>query len=133
MPGGSTKTYSIYDYYLQHHKVRLQPCMTSSRDNSARNTSSGLDNPCERAIHASMPRDSQGRLLPHGAEAEAQLRGIPVIASNGGGLPEAKIGLPYCIPVKAVTGKRYANGDYVIPWQDIATSAEALEQVMADL
>ncbi|KAK4222768.1 glycosyltransferase [Podospora fimiseda] len=37
---------------------------------------------------------------------EAQLRGIPVIASNAGGLPEAKVGVPYCIPVKIVSGER---------------------------
>ncbi len=63
---------------------------------------------------------------------EAQLRGIPVIASNAGGLPEAKIGLPYCIPVNEVTGKRHANGDYVVPEQDIAPWEQALEKVMTD-
>jgi len=63
---------------------------------------------------------------------EAQLRGIPVIASNAGGLPEAKIGLPYCIPVNEVTGKRHANGDYVIPEQDITPWEQALEKVMTD-
>ncbi|KAK4097999.1 glycosyltransferase family 4 protein [Parathielavia hyrcaniae] len=63
---------------------------------------------------------------------EAQLRGIPVIASDAGGLPEAKIGLPYCIPVKEVTGERHANGDYVVPDQDIAPWEQALEKVMAD-
>ncbi|KAK4162918.1 glycosyltransferase [Cladorrhinum sp. PSN259] len=37
---------------------------------------------------------------------EAQLRGIPVISSNAGGLPEAKLGIPYIIPVKLISGER---------------------------
>lgn len=64
--------------------------------------------------------------------SEAQLRGIPVIASNAGGLPEAKIGLPYCIPVKMVTGERHANGDYVVAEQDTAPWEEALKKLMTD-
>lgn len=63
---------------------------------------------------------------------EAQLRGIPVIASNAGGLPEAKIGIPYCIPVNEVTGARHPNGDYIVPDQDIAPWEQALEKVMTD-
>ncbi|KAL2259274.1 hypothetical protein VTK26DRAFT_7108 [Humicola hyalothermophila] len=63
---------------------------------------------------------------------EAQLRGIPVIASDAGGLPEAKIGLPYCIPVKMVTGERHANGDYVVAEQDMAQWEEALEEIMTN-
>lgn len=63
---------------------------------------------------------------------EAQLRGIPVIASDAGGLPEAKIGLPYCIQVDMVTGERHANGDYVVPDQDTGAWEVALKELMTD-
>ncbi|KAK3349789.1 hypothetical protein B0T25DRAFT_582651 [Lasiosphaeria hispida] len=63
---------------------------------------------------------------------EAQLRGIPVIASNAGGLKEAKIGLPYCIPVNMITGERHANGNYVVPEQDAGPWVDALVKLMTD-
>jgi hypothetical protein len=63
---------------------------------------------------------------------EAQLRGIPVLASNAGGLKEAKIGLPHCIPVNLVTGARHPNGDYVVPEQDVSAWEEALVPLMTD-
>ncbi|KAK0707983.1 hypothetical protein B0H67DRAFT_494863 [Lasiosphaeris hirsuta] len=63
---------------------------------------------------------------------EAQLRGIPVIASNAGGLKEAKIGLPYCIPVNMITGERHANGNYVVPEQDVGPWKDALVNLMTD-
>ena len=63
---------------------------------------------------------------------EAQLRGIPVVASNAGGIPEAKIGLPYCIPVKPVTGEvDPETGDYIVPEQDLAPWEDALTKLMA--
>jgi surfactin synthase thioesterase subunit/glycosyltransferase involved in cell wall biosynthesis len=34
---------------------------------------------------------------------EAMLRGIPVMAANTGGLPEAKMGVPYLLPVNPIT------------------------------
>ncbi len=63
---------------------------------------------------------------------EAQLRGIPVIASDAGGLTEAKIGLPYCFEVNMVTGERHANGDYVVPDQKTSAWEMALEEMMTD-
>ena len=66
---------------------------------------------------------------------EAQLRGIPVIASNAGGLREAKIGLPYCIPVILVSGQhvqRNANPQYVEPEQDITPWVDAVRELMTD-
>lgn len=64
---------------------------------------------------------------------EAQLRGIPVIASDAGGLVEAKIGLPYTVPVKMVTGARDSEtGYYIVPEQDIAPWTATLKQLMTN-
>jgi glycosyltransferase involved in cell wall biosynthesis len=63
---------------------------------------------------------------------EAHLRGIPVICSDAGALPEAMRGLAYTVPVKAIEGKRNADGVYIVPEQDIKPWAKTLIALMRD-
>ncbi|KAK5999477.1 hypothetical protein QM012_005478 [Aureobasidium pullulans] len=63
---------------------------------------------------------------------EAHLRGIPVICSDAGALPEAMRGLNHIIPVNAINGDRDANGIYVVPEQNIEPWAKALKELMSD-
>ncbi|KAJ3279937.1 hypothetical protein HK104_001058 [Borealophlyctis nickersoniae] len=68
---------------------------------------------------------------------EALLRGIPVITSDAGGLPEAHLGVPYIIPVSKFTGERekdpaaiLRNGiDYKIPVNDVRPWVEVTERL----
>jgi Glycosyl transferases group 1/Glycosyltransferase Family 4 len=66
---------------------------------------------------------------------DAMLRGIPVLASNVGGLPEAKLGVDYVLPVKMI--ERYeldSQNDVqpVVPEQDVKPWEEALSRVLTD-
>jgi glycosyltransferase involved in cell wall biosynthesis len=69
---------------------------------------------------------------------EAMLRGIPVLASNIGGNPEAKLGIDYLLPVHPV--KRYEEQrigeeiDFVpvVPEQDVRPWLAALREVLSD-
>lgn len=63
---------------------------------------------------------------------EAHLRGIPVICSDAGALPEAMRGLNHIVPVNAIKGDRDANGIYVVPDQDIELWARALNELMTN-
>jgi amino acid adenylation domain-containing protein len=67
---------------------------------------------------------------------EAMLRGIPVLASNLGGLPEAKLGVDYVLPVAPIAEYRrtspFARPAAVIPPQDCAPWRRALARVLAD-
>jgi glycosyltransferase involved in cell wall biosynthesis len=66
---------------------------------------------------------------------DAMLRGIPVLASNAGGLPETKLGVDYVLPVNMI--ERYeldSNGQVkpVVPEQDVSSWVKALNDVITD-
>lgn len=62
---------------------------------------------------------------------EAQIRGIPVISSDAGALPEAKLNVPYIIPVSKLTGECDENGLVFKP-QDVRGWVDTLTYLMTD-
>jgi glycosyltransferase involved in cell wall biosynthesis len=67
---------------------------------------------------------------------EAMVRGLPVLASNVGGLPEAKLGVEYVLPVQSI--KKYSNNldSRMVPLADIPSQnatpwVEALTALLA--
>jgi glycosyltransferase involved in cell wall biosynthesis len=63
---------------------------------------------------------------------EAHLRGIPVIASDAGALPETMRGLKYTVPVNPIGGSRNEKGSYIVPKQDIEPWVEIVCKLMND-
>ena len=68
---------------------------------------------------------------------EAMLRGLPVIASNTGGLPEAKLGVDYVLPVKPIREYRPGCDDRglplaVVPDQDTDPWVQTVRQLTSD-
>ena len=56
---------------------------------------------------------------------EAMLRGVPVLASDSGGLREAKLGVPHVLPVRAIDGVRAA----ALPMQDVSPWLEVVRRL----
>ena len=65
---------------------------------------------------------------------EAMARGIPVMASNLGGLPEAKLDVDYVLPVRQLSYRLTERKDFVevVPEQDATPWVEALRELLSD-
>jgi hypothetical protein len=65
------------------------------------------------------------------------LRGIPVLASDSGGLPEAKLGVDYVLPVRQIATYEQRPGEKlmptaVVPEQEVGPWEGALREVWED-
>ena len=68
---------------------------------------------------------------------EALLRGVPVLAANVGGIPEAMMGVPYLLPVQPIAHYQTMLDSQMVPIaevppQEIGPWAEALQRLTSD-
>jgi surfactin synthase thioesterase subunit/glycosyltransferase involved in cell wall biosynthesis len=87
---------------------------------------------CRVVVVPSLWAEARSRMV-----LEAMLRGVPVLAANVGGIPEAKMGVPYLLPVNPI--RKYAprvDEQMVpvaeVPAQDVGPWRDALARLLTD-
>ncbi|RGP74185.1 glycosyltransferase family 4 [Fusarium sporotrichioides] len=63
---------------------------------------------------------------------EAHIRGIPVVSSNIGALPEAILGLNYIMLVSGISGDDDDSGNYIIPEQGMKPWVNVMTRLTED-
>jgi glycosyltransferase involved in cell wall biosynthesis len=65
---------------------------------------------------------------------DAMVRGIPVIASDAGGLPEAKLDVEYVVPIRTIEWEQLGDETFRphFPDQDVGPWAAALQELLSD-
>jgi surfactin synthase thioesterase subunit/glycosyltransferase involved in cell wall biosynthesis len=76
--------------------------------------------------------EARSRIIP-----EAMLRGVPVLASNVGGIPEAMLGAGYLLPIRPIEKYRREVDEQMVPiaevpGQDAGPWHETLRKVLTD-
>jgi surfactin synthase thioesterase subunit/glycosyltransferase involved in cell wall biosynthesis len=76
--------------------------------------------------------EARSRIIP-----EAMLRGIPVLAADVGGIPEAMLGMDYLLPVRPIRSYFHQVDELMVPIpevpeQDIGPWRDALRKLLAD-
>jgi len=74
--------------------------------------------------------EARSRIIP-----EAMLRGVPVLAANVGGIPEAMLGVDYLLPVRPIAHYHHTVDEQMVPVaevpeQDIGPWEAALREVL---
>jgi surfactin synthase thioesterase subunit/glycosyltransferase involved in cell wall biosynthesis len=77
--------------------------------------------------------EARSRMVP-----EAMLRGVPVLGSDIGGIPEAKLGVDYLLPVNPITHYKPSVDEHMVPVadvpaQDIGPWQSALAKLTTDV
>jgi surfactin synthase thioesterase subunit/glycosyltransferase involved in cell wall biosynthesis len=76
--------------------------------------------------------EARSRIIP-----EAMLRGVPVLAADVGGIPEAMLGVDYLLPVRPIRAYRHEVDEQMVPVaeapeQDVGPWLEALRRLLED-